>query len=80
MYFLFVKLADKIYFVLFAQTRSLKRFLSQIVQEECDGKQTCTIGAYNFIFGDPCSGRGKYLSATWECLAVSKPLSEGPSK
>ena len=41
--------------------------LQQAVKYRCDGKHYCTIAASNGIFGDPCYGIAKYLTATWEC-------------
>ncbi|XP_072028695.1 uncharacterized protein [Amphiura filiformis] len=38
-----------------------------IVQEVCDGKQSCNINASSEVFGDPCSGTDKYLQIEYEC-------------
>ncbi|XP_063678553.1 mucin-22-like [Bolinopsis microptera] len=37
------------------------------MKERCDGKNSCAVEALNSIFGDPCVGINKYLTATWEC-------------
>ena len=39
----------------------------QAMKERCDGKNSCAVEALNSIFGDPCGGIYKYLTATWEC-------------
>ncbi|XP_063691536.1 L-rhamnose-binding lectin CSL3-like [Bolinopsis microptera] len=41
--------------------------LVQAMKERCDGKNSCAVEALNSIFGDPCGGIYKYLTATWEC-------------
>ena len=39
-----------------------------IVSNNCEGKQTCTIEANNSIFGDPCFGIEKYLEVVYQCV------------
>ena len=39
-----------------------------IVSNNCEGKQTCTIEASNSIFGDPCGGIEKYLEVDYQCV------------
>ena len=41
------------------------------MQERCEGKNSCAVEASNSIFGDPCGGVVKYLTATWECTAAA---------
>ena len=37
------------------------------MQDKCNGKNQCKVLATNGLFGDPCRGVVKYLTATWEC-------------
>ncbi|CAK4078986.1 unnamed protein product [Aphanomyces euteiches] len=38
-----------------------------VVQRTCLGSQTCSVGANNNVFGDPCVGTVKRLTVTAEC-------------
>jgi hypothetical protein len=38
-----------------------------IVRAACQGLTTCDIAASNAIFGDPCGGTFKYLTAYYRC-------------
>ncbi|XP_072018480.1 scavenger receptor cysteine-rich domain-containing protein DMBT1-like [Amphiura filiformis] len=53
-----------------------------VVQQRCDGKQTCGIPASDNIFGDPCNGTYKYLEIQYTCrlggcLPFTIPTDEG---
>ncbi|XP_063691535.1 SCO-spondin-like [Bolinopsis microptera] len=48
----------------------------QAMKERCDGKNSCAVEALNSIFGDPCGGIYKYLTATWECHSGLKAMKE----
>ncbi|XP_078621358.1 uncharacterized protein LOC144887831 [Branchiostoma floridae x Branchiostoma japonicum] len=37
------------------------------VQELCNGKSTCEVWSHNDVFGDPCLGRHKLLTLTYDC-------------
>ena len=41
---------------------------TSIVVEQCDGQQSCSVFAANQVFGDPCVGTYKYLTASYRCL------------
>ena len=38
-----------------------------IVQQKCDTKNLCRVGANTAIFGDPCYGTLKYLEVRYAC-------------
>ncbi len=38
-----------------------------VVQNRCDGRQTCNVRASNSVFGDPCGGTYKYLEIQYAC-------------
>ncbi|XP_057300750.1 L-rhamnose-binding lectin CSL3-like [Hydractinia symbiolongicarpus] len=40
------------------------------VSAACNGKRSCSIGASNRVFGDPCHGVYKYLSVHHSCLKI----------
>ena len=40
------------------------------MQKRCEGKSSCQVEASNSVFGDPCVGIVKYLTATWECVST----------
>ena len=40
------------------------------MQDRCEGKNACEVEASNGVFGDPCVGTRKYLTATWECIST----------
>nr|XP_054602271.1 L-rhamnose-binding lectin SML-like [Nothobranchius furzeri] len=40
---------------------------SDIVAENCDGENSCSITASNNVFGDPCVGTFKYLHVIYYC-------------
>ena len=44
-------------------------FSKQAMQDRCEGKNSCEVEASNGVFGDPCVGTRKYLTATWECAS-----------
>jgi len=37
------------------------------VQSSCNNQNSCTVSASNSVFGDPCGGTYKYLTATYTC-------------
>jgi hypothetical protein len=37
------------------------------VESQCLGKQTCSVGASNTVFGDPCAGTPKKLAVAYSC-------------
>ncbi|XP_039656384.1 rhamnose-binding lectin-like [Perca fluviatilis] len=37
------------------------------VADSCNGENSCTIAASNFVFGDPCYGTYKYLEVVYIC-------------
>jgi len=37
------------------------------VAERCNGKVSCSVGASNAVFGDPCQGTYKYLEVDYTC-------------
>ncbi|XP_019621121.1 PREDICTED: uncharacterized protein LOC109467541 [Branchiostoma belcheri] len=39
-----------------------------IVRDRCNGQATCSISVSNSVFGDPCSGVGKYLEIGHLCV------------
>ncbi|KAI8485101.1 hypothetical protein Bbelb_372070 [Branchiostoma belcheri] len=39
-----------------------------ILQEQCNGRESCSVDASNSVFGDPCFGTFKYLDVGWNCL------------
>merc|ERR1711962_786819 len=41
----------------------------EIVKNRCQSKRTCSINAWNSVFGDPCSGVKKYLEVHYRCIA-----------
>jgi hypothetical protein len=41
------------------------------VESACLNKQTCSVGANNSVFGDPCSGTPKKLAITYTCGTAS---------
>ena len=41
-----------------------------IVQDLCDGRQTCSVPARNNVFGDPCQNTYKYLYIEHCCLGM----------
>lgn len=51
-----------------------------IVKASCEGKQSCKVAAKNHIFGDPCGGTFKYLTASYECMAPEPIPTMGKSK
>ncbi|XP_072020462.1 uncharacterized protein [Amphiura filiformis] len=38
-----------------------------VVQQRCEGQETCDIQASNGVFGDPCGGTFKYLEIQYSC-------------
>ncbi|XP_071480870.1 L-rhamnose-binding lectin CSL3-like [Diadema antillarum] len=46
-----------------------------VVTSACDGKRSCTVGASNSVFDDPCVGTYKYLYVTYECQSAPPPSS-----
>jgi len=38
------------------------------VEDECNGKNSCTLPPTNKFFGDPCRGTYKYVFVRWVCL------------
>jgi hypothetical protein len=38
------------------------------VKAACDGKPSCSIDSSNSVFGDPCGGTYKYLTASYVCV------------
>ena len=40
---------------------------TQVMQERCEGMNSCAVNATNSLFGDPCGGIAKYLTSTWDC-------------
>ena len=45
-----------------------------IMQNKCDGKQSCTIAASNSVFGDPCVGTFKYMGINYDCRPLFTEL------
>jgi hypothetical protein len=39
-----------------------------IVKQQCQGKKSCAVKASNGVFGDPCGGTFKYLTANYRCV------------
>ena len=39
-----------------------------VVSQHCNGQNSCSIGATNFNFGDPCKGTYKYLDVKFKCV------------
>ena len=56
----------------FEKLVKLKQFFfsNQAMQDKCEGEHSCEVGASNGIFGDPCRGTRKYLTASWQCIAA----------
>ena len=42
----------------------------QKCQATCDGSNSCNVKAINSVFGDPCPGKGKVLSMSYQCVPV----------
>ncbi|XP_072040247.1 zonadhesin-like isoform X2 [Amphiura filiformis] len=40
----------------------------EVVQNLCNGKETCQVQASNGVFGDPCGGTVKYLEINYSCV------------
>eukprot|EP00058_Branchiostoma_floridae_P026175 XP_002611665.1 hypothetical protein BRAFLDRAFT_117103 [Branchiostoma floridae] len=43
-----------------------------VVQDRCNGQQSCSVTASNSEFGDPCVGTFKYLEIEYECTFTEK--------
>ncbi|OQR95980.1 hypothetical protein THRCLA_07421 [Thraustotheca clavata] len=43
-----------------------------VVRNACVGLRSCSVGANNGVFGDPCGGTVKRLTVTAECTAAPK--------
>jgi ribosomal protein L3 len=41
-----------------------------IVKQQCQGKKSCAVKASNGVFGDPCGGTFKYLTANYRCVGI----------
>jgi alpha-galactosidase len=41
------------------------------VESACLNKQSCTVGANNAVFGDPCVGVGKKLAVAYSCVSTN---------
>merc|ERR1711962_939743 len=41
----------------------------EIVKNRCQSKRTCSINAWNSVFGDPCYGVKKYLEVYYQCIS-----------
>ncbi|XP_029975050.1 uncharacterized protein LOC115408432 isoform X2 [Salarias fasciatus] len=55
-----------------AQTRNVKcSNPANEVSQLCQGKSSCSVGASNSVFGDPCGGTYKYLEVDYMCLIRS---------
>lgn len=52
-------------------TKCSELYSKEIVQRECEGKNSCFVRAANSVFGDPCPGAVKYLSVKYRCDVVS---------
>ena len=39
-----------------------------VVSKACNGKKSCKVQAKNHVFGDPCGGTYKYLTAKYTCV------------
>ncbi|XP_054752585.2 L-rhamnose-binding lectin CSL3-like [Lytechinus pictus] len=39
-----------------------------IVETACNGQTSCSVGARNSVFGDPCVGTYKYLEVLYQCV------------
>ncbi|XP_028438422.1 uncharacterized protein LOC114558561 [Perca flavescens] len=50
------------------------------VADSCNGENSCTIAASNFVFGDPCYGTYKYLEVVYicECKYLKVPFGWAP--
>ncbi|KAJ8044936.1 Rhamnose-binding lectin [Holothuria leucospilota] len=42
------------------------------VRSACEGQNSCSISASNYIFGDPCVFTYKYLEVSYECRTTSR--------
>ena len=42
----------------------------------CQGESSCEVQATNGVFGDPCGGTYKYLSAVYECVTDAGAVGE----
>ncbi|XP_071485118.1 D-galactoside-specific lectin-like [Diadema antillarum] len=38
------------------------------VRSRCEGRRSCSVGATNGVFGDPCRGTYKYLQVQYDCV------------
>ena len=47
----------------------------QIVEGKCKGRTSCRVQASLVLFGDPCSGKYKYLTIEYECKASKNIIS-----
>ncbi|XP_072024359.1 scavenger receptor cysteine-rich domain-containing protein DMBT1-like [Amphiura filiformis] len=47
-----------------------------VVQQRCDGRQTCDIPSSDNIFGDPCYGTYKYLEIQYTCQEMTTSTTE----
>ncbi|XP_072045786.1 L-rhamnose-binding lectin SML-like isoform X1 [Amphiura filiformis] len=45
----------------------------KLVQDQCEGHETCDIQASNGVFGDPCVGTFKYLEIEYSCEDADTP-------
>ena len=48
-----------------------------IIENLCQGKQSCVINPDNSVFGDPCDGTVKYVEIDYDCVAASAPVNPG---
>ena len=39
-----------------------------IIENLCNGKESCLINADNSVFGDPCQGTVKYVEVDYNCV------------
>ncbi|XP_063319689.1 lymphocyte antigen 75-like [Pelmatolapia mariae] len=46
---------------------------TEYVTNRCNWQNSCTVGASNTVFGDPCGGTYKYLEVVYDCQAPSCP-------
>ena len=44
-----------------------------VVAGFCQGQESCSVGALNSIFGDPCQGTFKYLTVLYDCGTEGTP-------
>ncbi|CAL6315431.1 unnamed protein product [Bathycoccus prasinos] len=51
-----------------------------VVGAQCEGLQSCQVGASNGVFGDPCWGTFKYLTVNYDCIVPNEEEAQNEIK